>query len=127
MARHTPGRFLAGLVVETAGVVAAVALLPKLPWDELTGSGHAIADHRPTLVERAADEPMPPADPADVERRLDAAGQRLLEGAVTYIQQHTQDLLESPAAPPAEAAYVFPAAPAAPTAGSFTPQNAFRY
>lgn len=130
MSSLNPGRFMAGLIVEGIGVVAIVGLLPKLPWSELTDTSRNVADQRPTLVERVPAEmpaeELPPADPAYVERRLDQASQRLLEGAASYLKQHAEELLQPSAAPiQAQPYYV---SPARPPAGSFAPPtNVYRY
>ena len=105
MARLNPGRFAFGLVAEITGIVVIVTVLPRIPWGtaSLADSPEVVADQRPSLIPTSAPaaarqqewrgaarqalepDPIPPADPVYVERRLDRAGQQLLSGVSTYV------------------------------------------
>jgi hypothetical protein len=150
MSRKSPTGFVTGLIAEIAIIAAVVSLLPRVPLGRAAPVAHEqIADERPSLVPRPEPLPppdgdwrtavsrpvdpetalpldLPPADPAYVEKRLDKAGQHLLEGVSQYLSQQAQELLQ-PAQPNSEQV----PAPALPQDLSrpnrSLPPNSFRY
>jgi hypothetical protein len=72
----------------------------------------------------------PPADPAYVEKKLDQAGQQLLEGVSHYLSRQAQELMQAPvAAPPTTGSFGSPnsVAPSNSLAPRFPPENRIRY
>jgi hypothetical protein len=120
MSRKSPTGFVTGLVAEIAIIAAVVSLLPRVPLGRAAPVTQGeIADERPSLVplpeplpppsddwrtavgrpvEAAIPLPLdlPPADPVYVEKRLDKAGQQLLEGVSRHLSRQAQELLQTP-------------------------------
>jgi len=120
MSKKSPAGFFTGLVAEIAIVAAVVSLLPRVPLGRAAPIAPIeIADERPSLVPRPEPLPppadnwrtavgrpvdanaglpleLPPADPVYVEKRLDQAGQQLLEGVSNYLSRQAQELLQTP-------------------------------
>jgi len=123
MSKKSPTGFFTGLVAEIAIVAAVVSLLPRVPLGRAAPLAPSeVADERPSLVPRPVPLPppddnwrtavgrpvaaapeltldLPPADPVYVEKRLDQAGQQLLEGVSHYLSRQAQELLQTPPQP----------------------------
>ena len=153
MSRKSPTGFVTGLVAEIAIIAAVVSLLPRVPLGRAAPVAEGeIADERPSLVplpeplpppsddwRTAVGRPveaaiplqldLPPADPVYVEKRLDKAGQQLLEGVSQYLSRQAQELMQTPQQPGEQDRQPARAAPPP----SFTnpsqslPPNSFRY
>lgn len=124
MSRKSPTGFVTSLIAEIAIVAAVVSLLPRMPLGRAAPVGPVeVADERPSLVPPASSVPrpeplpppdgtwrtavsrpveaaaplaldLPPADPAYVEKKLDQAGQQLLEGVSHYLSRQAQELIQ---------------------------------
>jgi len=123
MSKKSPTGFFTGLVAEIAIVAAVVSLLPRVPLGRAAPIVPSeVADERPSLVPRPEPLPppddnwrtavgrpvaagdglpleLPPADPVYVEKRLDQAGQQLLEGVSLYLSRQAKELLQTPPQP----------------------------
>ncbi len=159
--KSSPG--LAGLIVEGAIIGLVVTLLPKLPLGSLSAApSDAIADQRPSMAPALRhDEPLrwrppnwrtavsqpepsvtlPRAETAYVEDRLDEAGEQLVGGLATYLTQHVEEILATPAETPlgdsspdqnsprarSPLTLTPPEFPRPSSTPRFTPRNAYRY
>ncbi|MCI0357439.1 MAG: hypothetical protein L0211_03015 [Planctomycetaceae bacterium] len=128
MSQKSPTGFVTSLIAEIAIISAVVSLLPRVPLGRAAPVPADVADERPSLlpqfnrvprpeplpppdgnwrtaverpVEPAAPLPLdlPPADPAYVEKKLDQAGQQLLEGVSHYLSRQARQLMQPPASP----------------------------
>jgi hypothetical protein len=160
MSKKSPTGFVTSLIAEIAIVAAVVSLLPRMPLGRAAPIGPAeVADERPSLVLPSSSVPRPeplpppdgnwrtavsrpveataplqldppPADPAYVEKKLDQAGQQLLEGVSHYLSRQAQELMQAPvAAPPTTGSFGSPnsVAPSNSLAPRFPPENRIRY
>jgi len=152
MSRKSPTGFVTGLIAEIAIIAAVVSLLPRVPLGRAAPVARdEIADERPSLVPRPEPLPppsddwrtavgrpveaatplpldLPPADPVYVEKRLDKAGQQLLEGVSQYLSRQAQELLQTPPQPSEQTRQPARAAPPSFTNPSQSqPHNSFRY
>jgi hypothetical protein len=111
MSRKSPTEFFTTLLAEIVVIAAVVAVLPRVPLGQAASAPREkIADQRPSLARGQPSSPeddnwrtsvsrpntaieLPPADPAYVERRLDEAGEQLMEGAANYLSRHARELL----------------------------------
>jgi hypothetical protein len=99
MPKRSSAGFLPGLIVEGAVIGLVVTLLPKIQL----GPPPQAADQRPSLAppwRTAVNRPpaQPSDDPAYVERRLDQAGQDLLNGMADYLKGQADEIRHPPPA-----------------------------
>ena len=150
MSRKSPTGFVTGLIAEIAIIAAVVSLLPRVPLGRAAPVAHEqIANERPSLVPRPEPLPppdddwrtavsrpvepastpqldLPPADPAYVEKRLDKAGQHLLEGVSQYLSQQAKEVFQPPQ-PNTEPVLAPPHPQELPSPIRGLPPNSFRY